>query len=170
MKTLTIGTILLAAALSQAACKKKGVAKDTTGPTASGAPDRAGGERTAATASVTTQDGDAAPSTSAVYFEYDSSQLTPAARDQLAQLAEWLRTRPDARVRIEGHTDERGTDEYNLALGERRAHAIRDHLVRLGVNPASLSTISYGEERPAAPGSGEDAWAQNRRGELLPTP
>jgi peptidoglycan-associated lipoprotein len=65
---------------------------------------------------------------------------------------------------VEGHADERGTREYNLALGERRANSVRDYLVALGINPARLSTVSYGEERPAVLGSSESAWAQNRRG------
>lgn len=83
-----------------------------------------------------------------VYFELDSTTLRPEFRDTLTQLADALRMRPQARVNITGHACEQGTTEYNLALGQRRASVVRDYLRRLGVEPARLSTLSYGEERP----------------------
>jgi peptidoglycan-associated lipoprotein len=98
-----------------------------------------------------------------IYFDFDSAELTPMAQDVLVRKAEWLRANPMASVIIEGHCDERGTAEYNLALGERRANAARDFVVDLGISDARVSTISYGEERPADMGSNEEAWAKNRR-------
>ena len=98
-----------------------------------------------------------------IFFAFDRSDLTPQSQDTLQKLAAWMSKRPGATITIEGHADERGTREYNLALGERRADSARDYLVALGVNGGRISTISYGKERPAVLGSNEDAWAQNRR-------
>ena len=103
-----------------------------------------------------------------VYFDFDSAELRPDARDELARTAGRLKANRSTRLIIEGHCDERGTTEYNIALGDRRAHAIRTYLARLGIDEARLSVISYGEERPADDGSDETAWAKNRRGELVP--
>ena len=102
-----------------------------------------------------------------VFFEFDAYTLTPEAREILARKAEWLRQNPAAKLTIEGNCDERGSDEYNLALGQRRAEAVKNYLVSLGVAAERLSSTSYGEERPAAAGSDESAWSQNRRAELL---
>jgi peptidoglycan-associated lipoprotein len=98
-----------------------------------------------------------------VFFAFDSAEISPEAQRILQRQAEWLRRYPNVGVTIEGHCDERGTREYNLALGERRAQAAKRVLVALGIPAARLSTISYGKERPAVPGSSEDAYAQNRR-------
>ena len=98
-----------------------------------------------------------------IYFEFDKSTLTPAAQDNLLQKAEWLRENPDATVTIEGNCDDRGTSEYNLALGDRRAEAAKAFLVDLGIDPMRMTTISYGEERPVDPRQNEEAWAKNRR-------
>jgi len=86
-----------------------------------------------------------------IYFEFDKSTLTPAAQDSLLRKAEWLRENPDASVTIEGHCDNRGTNEYNLALGDRRAESAKAFLVDLGIDGSRLTTISYGEERPVDP-------------------
>ncbi len=99
------------------------------------------------------------------YFEYDSSDLKPEAMRALDVHARDLRSN-GARIVLEGHTDERGTREYNMALGERRAKSVQRYLVLQGVSPAQLELVSYGEERPAAYGHDEQAWAQNRRVEL----
>ena len=99
-----------------------------------------------------------------VFFDFDKYDLTPDARDVLRRQATWLNRYPQVTIVVEGHCDERGTREYNLALGERRANSVRDYLVALGVSPGRVRTISYGEERPVALGSNEAAWAQNRRG------
>jgi peptidoglycan-associated lipoprotein len=98
-----------------------------------------------------------------IYFEFDQATLTDLAKDTLVRNAEWLRTNANARVQVEGNADERGTNEYNLALGERRATAVKSYLASLGVDGTRLVVISYGEERPAEAGHGEDAWAKNRR-------
>jgi peptidoglycan-associated lipoprotein len=98
-----------------------------------------------------------------VYFEFDEATLTDRAKDTLVRNAEWLRSNPNARIQVEGNADERGTPEYNLSLGERRAAAVRSYLTSLGIDGTRLVVISYGEERPADSGHGEDAWAKNRR-------
>jgi len=98
-----------------------------------------------------------------VLFGFDSYELTSEAKSTLAKQASFLAANPSVRITIEGHCDERGTREYNLALGESRASATRDYLVAQGVNPARIKIISYGKERPAVIGSNEDAWRYNRR-------
>jgi peptidoglycan-associated lipoprotein len=98
-----------------------------------------------------------------VFFDFDKSVLKAEARATLERQAEWLKKYPDKIITIEGHADERGTREYNLALGERRATAAKDYLVALGVDTSRITTISYGKERPFAVGHNEAAWALNRR-------
>lgn len=98
-----------------------------------------------------------------VFFEYDHSDITPDARQILQRQAEWLKRYPNVSVTIEGHTDERGTREYNLSLGERRAQAVKNVLIALGIPASAISTISYGKERPVVPHSDEQSYAQNRR-------
>lgn len=98
-----------------------------------------------------------------VFFDFDKAVLMPAAQRTLERQAAWLRQNPSVTISIEGHCDERGTREYNLALGERRATSAKNFLVALGINPGRISTISYGKERPAALGHNEAAWSQNRR-------
>ena len=99
-----------------------------------------------------------------VFFGYDKSNIMSEAQTVLQRQAAWLKKYPSVRVSIEGHCDERGTREYNLALGERRANAVKDYLTALGIDRSRVKTISYGKERPVALGSNEAAWAQNRRG------
>ncbi len=141
-----------------------------------------GGTSTAATTTAPTT-GQAAPSNSdsvaiipgsqedlvlnvgdRVFFAYDRYDLDGEAQSALQRQAAWMNKHPQTTVIIEGHADERGTREYNLALGERRANSVKEYLVGLGVNPARVDTISYGKERPVALGHDESAWAQNRRG------
>jgi peptidoglycan-associated lipoprotein len=98
-----------------------------------------------------------------VFFEYDSAVLTPEGRRTLERQAEWLRLFPELNIMIEGHCDERGTREYNLALGERRASAARDYLIAFGMDSARLQSTSYGKERPYALGHNEESWNLNRR-------
>ena len=97
-----------------------------------------------------------------VFFAFDRSDISAEARETLTRQADWLRRYPNVTVTIEGHCDERGTREYNLALGERRANAVRNVLIAAGVSASRISTISYGKERPIVLGSNEEAWAQNR--------
>jgi len=98
-----------------------------------------------------------------VFFGFDRYNLQPEARSVLESQAAWLKKYPQLSITIQGHADERGTREYNLALGERRANSTKDYLVALGVPASRIRTISYGKERPVALGSNEAAWAQNRR-------
>ncbi len=102
-----------------------------------------------------------------IHFAYDSFELSSEARDILRANATWLQKNAQAKVEVEGHCDERGTVEYNLALGAKRARAARDYLVSLGVAPERLSTISYGEELPLCKESNESCWQQNRRAHFL---
>jgi len=102
-----------------------------------------------------------------VYFDTDSSELNERSRETLRRQAAWLNVNAGARVIIEGHADERGTREYNLALGDRRASATRGYLIAVGVDESRIDKTSYGKERPVALGSNEDAWAQNRRTETV---
>lgn len=102
-----------------------------------------------------------------VYFDFDSFVLTQTSRDILSKNAKWLLKTGRAKVQIEGHCDERGSDEYNLALGEKRAKSAMNYLVALGVPADQLSVISYGKEKPADPGHNEAAWAKNRRAEFV---
>lgn len=102
-----------------------------------------------------------------VHFAFDSSSVRSDDKAHVAAVAEYLRANAQEAVRVEGHCDERGTEEYNRALGERRALAIRDELIRLGIDASRVETISFGEDRPAVSASNEDAWRQNRRGEFI---
>ncbi len=102
-----------------------------------------------------------------IYFEFDSSALVPAAQKILSSKADYMRANPAVRVTVEGHCDERGTDAYNMALGQRRADAARDFLVKSGIDASRLNTISYGEERPLDADSTEDAWSKNRRAHFV---
>ena len=104
-----------------------------------------------------------------VYYEYDSSQIGPAERSKLEEVAGYMRRNPGVNVIVEGHCDERGSREYNLSLGERRALAARAYLVGLGIDGSRLQTRSYGSERPVAFGHDESAWSQNRRAEFVIT-
>ena len=101
-----------------------------------------------------------------VYFAYDKSVITTAFADVIKKNYEWIEENPDLQIQLEGHCDERGTNEYNLALGERRAKAVFDYLVSLGASPSQFSLVSFGEERPADEGNNEVAWRKNRRVEF----
>ncbi|MGK9171282.1 peptidoglycan-associated lipoprotein Pal [Inquilinus limosus] len=98
-----------------------------------------------------------------VFFAFDAFDLSPEAQATLTKQSGWLQQYQNVAVTVEGHADERGTREYNLALGDRRANSVRNYLIANGVAPSRISTISYGKERPAVPGNDESAWAQNRR-------
>jgi peptidoglycan-associated lipoprotein len=104
-----------------------------------------------------------------IYFDFDSATLSEAARASLAKNAALVKKDPAEKVRIEGNCDERGSDEYNIALGEKRAKAAMAYLVTMGVPPNRLSVLSYGKERPADPGHDETAWSKNRRDEFVVT-
>jgi len=161
--TFTIAVAVLA--LGTAACGKKEVAQtpppvtEATPPGETVAPgDVELVELPAAQADLVAKAG-----SDTVYFGTDKYDLDEATKATLAAQARWLIANPNVRASIEGHCDERGTREYNMALGERRANAARDYLVSQGVPAARLLVTSWGKERPVAPGSNEEAWAQNRR-------
>ncbi len=99
-----------------------------------------------------------------IHFDFDKSDIKEKDREILKGLADWLSKNKSAKIQVEGHCDERGTNEYNLALGERRAHSAKQYLVTLGVAKDRISTISYGEEKPLCTEANEDCWAKNRRG------
>jgi peptidoglycan-associated lipoprotein len=101
-----------------------------------------------------------------IYFDFDKSDLQPNAIDVLKKIGGWLTKNPDKKIRIEGHCDERGTDEYNITLGERRAQAAKNYLSTMGIPMQNVSTLSFGEEKPADPGHTEAAWSKNRRAEF----
>ncbi|WP_224983518.1 peptidoglycan-associated lipoprotein Pal [Geomonas agri] len=102
-----------------------------------------------------------------IYFNFDSSDLSEDSRNILTRNAEYLSKQPSIKIRIEGNCDERGSDDYNMALGERRAKAAKDYLVNLGISSERISIISYGEEKPVDAGHDEAAWAKNRRDEFV---
>ncbi len=102
-----------------------------------------------------------------IYFDFDKSFIREDAKPVLAKVADYLKKTAGAKVQIEGHCDERGTAEYNMALGARRAEAAKKYLLSLGVKSGALSTVSYGKEKPVDPGHNEDAWAKNRRDHFL---
>ena len=102
-----------------------------------------------------------------VFFDFDKSDLKPDARATIERWASWLKQYPSVTVTIEGHCDERGTREYNIGLGERRADSARRYLIALGVNPDRIGTVSYGKERPVCVTSNESCWSQNRRGVMV---
>lgn len=99
-----------------------------------------------------------------VFFGNDRYDVSPESRQVLDKQANWLAQYPNLNITVEGHADERGTREYNLALGERRANSVKNYLVARGVDPRRVDTVTYGKERPAVPGANQNAWSQNRRG------
>jgi peptidoglycan-associated lipoprotein len=117
------------------------------------------------TATITSPE-EAPPPSEPIYFDYDSFSIQEPSKGTLQRVAEYLNKTPKASVTISGHTDDRGTTEYNLMLGDQRAKAAHDYLVRLGIDPVRIKTISFGEERPAVPGQGEENWSKNRRDEF----
>jgi len=158
--------VLIAAAFLITACdsspdeSSKDAANAGAGTTAVPAPEPAAPVATTTAVTTNTLSQDVADR---VFFATDSSEVDATAQAVLAKQADWLKSRPNLKITLEGHCDERGTREYNLALGERRANATKAYLVSLGVPTASITTISYGKERPAVDGHDESAWSQNRR-------
>lgn len=113
------------------------------------------------------EDPDSLLSQRVIYFDFDSNEVTPEFADVLGAHGEFLAAHPEVEMTVEGHTDERGSQEYNLALGERRAEAVKRILVLNGADPQQVQSVSFGEEKPAQDGNDEEAWSQNRRAELM---
>ena len=164
--TRTLTLIIATAALSLGACAKKRPEVLPPAPAGSGTETGTGVTDPNAAGAVTPgsdADFQRSVSSNTILFALDQYDIDAQARTILDSQAEWLARYPNVRVTIEGHADERGTREYNLALGDRRANAAKNYLAAKGVNPARLTTIIYGKERPVALGSDEESWAQNRR-------
>ncbi len=160
---LAVLTLVFVVGLS--ACSKKDVRSDEPGFQSGGDVGAAEGATggTVGAGETGTPSGDL----KTIYFAFDSYKLSSEARTTLKQSAQYMKDNSGTTIQIEGHCDERGTTEYNLALGERRANAAKDYLVRLGVDSSRVSIISYGEERPVDPGHDESAWSRNRRDEFV---
>ena len=155
--------LMATAVLALAACSKKPPAELPPAP---------GGETPAPSTGTTTPTGPvkgsqedfmASVSSDRIFFALNEYDVDAEDQATLQSQAAWLQQNPSVRVTIEGHADERGTRDYNIALGERRANAAKNYLASLGIDPGRITTVSYGKERPAALGSDEAAWAQNRR-------
>jgi peptidoglycan-associated lipoprotein len=166
-----LSVLLLAACLAVGACASKppkptgGTAERNVGAEANGANSANANGSNADIEAAGPQAGLLAKRV--VYFDFDSSEIKGEGTDIVAAHAKYLAANPTTRVRLEGHTDERGSREYNIGLGERRAQAVRRALLLQGASDAQISTVSYGEERPAVPGHDEAAWAKNRRVEIV---
>jgi peptidoglycan-associated lipoprotein len=176
MQVLAVAVLVLGLAACQKPVKPDETAAppvDTSAATSAGLDgEAAAGAGTSTTASSLTAQQQALAdlkSKSVVYFDFDSSEISPQYVQVVAAHAAYLVKFPTARVRLEGHTDERGSREYNIGLGERRAQTVRRALMVQGVAEAQITTVSYGEERPAVEGSDEAAFAQNRRVEMVHT-
>jgi len=181
MRVLSLIAVLAGAILLAGCPKKPTTAPDTgagtevpgqTGGATTGAADGAGVGEARTLPGAGSEDADAAAAAAAaagriIYFDFDSSEIRPEFATAIASQARRLAGNPTLTVRLEGHTDERGSREYNIALGERRAQAVRRALLLQGAGEAQVATVSYGEERPAADGSDEDAYAKNRRVEIV---
>ncbi|MEQ1499391.1 MAG: peptidoglycan-associated lipoprotein Pal [Novosphingobium sp.] len=163
MKT-TLAIALMAAALALSGCGKKAPKDLPVAPVGTSA--ESDGSDGGAAVIVPGSQADFAAQMmgqDTVYFDTDRYNIDGQDQAALATQASWLQRYPAKRITIEGHCDERGTREYNLALGERRANAAKNYLVSLGIDPARVTTVSYGKESPLAVGSDEESWAKNRR-------
>lgn len=166
--------VVLAATLAVGACGSKPPKPSSTAPTESnpGASTEGANAANAAGGALGSQEEIGGPqagllATRIVYFDFDSAVIKGQGVDVVAAHAKYLSANPQQRVRLEGNTDERGSREYNIGLGDRRAQSVRRALLLQGVSEGQITTVSYGEERPADPGHDEAAWAKNRRVEIV---
>jgi peptidoglycan-associated lipoprotein len=170
-KSLVVLAVILAASLAVSGCGSKKPKPDANAAnTSQSGADTSG----AGTSTTNSEEGADAPgpmegvlAKRTIYFDFDSSEIKGEGTDIVAAHAKYLSKNGPMKVRLEGHTDERGSREYNIGLGERRAQAVRRALLLQGAAESQLSTVSYGEERPAAAGSDEAAWTKNRRVEIV---
>jgi peptidoglycan-associated lipoprotein len=161
-------TAFLAACSTTSGSKKEGAAVEDQGtPSASSSVQTYGAGKESSYGISELDDPNSPLSKRIIYFAYDSSEIQPEYRSIIEAHAQYLAANPNVVLSLEGHTDERGSREYNLALGERRAQAVKEQMMVLGAAASQLRTISYGEERPVAEGHDEAAWSQNRRVELV---
>jgi peptidoglycan-associated lipoprotein len=164
---LTVGLLALGACSSTPEPPPETAGSGSTAPMATGPMSTGVGSAPIGSVRPGTQEDLVANVGDRVFFDFDKYTLSPDGRRQVEAWGEWLKRFPSVPVTIEGHADERGTREYNLALGERRAISARDYLIAQGVNPSRIRTVSYGKERPAELGSNESAYARNRRAVLI---
>ena len=171
MRKSLVLLVILAASLAIGGCKSKPVKPDANAGANSS---QSGADSSGVGRASASEEGAEAPGPQegllakrTIYFDFDSSEIRGEGADIVAAHAKYLSKNTGMKVRLEGHTDERGSREYNIGLGERRAQAVRRALLLQGAGESQLSTVSYGEERPAAAGSDEAAWAKNRRVELV---
>ncbi|MGE5626058.1 MAG: peptidoglycan-associated lipoprotein Pal [Bacillota bacterium] len=169
MKMLRFGLLALAVALFAAGCAKN---VKPAAPAAATAPAPVAATTAPAAPPSAPQvspldDPNSPLANRVVYFDFDKSDIKPEFLDTLAAHAKYLVANPDQKIRIEGYADERGTVEYNIALGDRRAQAVRRYLMFQGVGSGQITTVSYGEAHPADPGHDETAWAKNRRAVIV---
>jgi len=162
-KAQILMVMFAAASMLFAGCSKKVEVTSDTGSRTSGNSNSHSG---ASTHGIHQNDA-SKPSATSVHFSFDSSSLDAAARATLDGYAAWLNASQSNKITIEGNCDQRGSREYNLALGQQRADSVRDYLTNRGVSAGRIDTVSFGEERPACNGSGESCWAQNRRGDIV---
>ncbi|RLL55575.1 peptidoglycan-associated lipoprotein Pal [Mariprofundus sp. EBB-1] len=164
-KSKTVMIALAAATMLFAGCNKHVV--ESTDSNTNATPTHSSTTSTPSTHGVSTSSDAAKPSATAVHFAFDSAALDGAAQATLEAYAAWLNANSSTKITIEGNCDQRGSREYNLALGQQRADSVRDYLTARGVNASNVDTVSFGEERPACSGSGNACWAQNRRGDIV---
>ena len=154
--------LIAASVLALAACGKK-APKELPPPPASDTSTQTTTPTPSGPVKGSQEDFVASVSSDRIFFDTDQYDVDAQDQQTLQSQAAWLQQNPNVRVTIEGHADERGTRDYNIALGERRANAAKNYLASLGIDPSRINTVSYGKERPAALGSDESAWSQNRR-------
>lgn len=163
MSKITTGLVLGIALIATAGCTKKRDANTIPPAPSETGPVNAGEGDSDTVAAPINEQFRREVASDTVHFAFDQYDIDPEARAILDSQAQWLAAHPNTRVTIEGHCDERGTREYNLGLGDRRANATKNYLASRGISPARITTISYGKERPIALGSDDASWAQNRR-------
>ncbi|WHO39245.1 peptidoglycan-associated lipoprotein Pal [Sphingobium sp. AP49] len=160
---MTRPLLMATAVLALAACSKKPPADLPPAPGGSDTTQPSGPTGPAGPAKGSQADFIASVSSDRIFFGLDQYDVDAEDQATLQSQAAWLQQNPSVRVTVEGHADERGTRDYNIALGDRRANAAKNYLASLGIDPSRINTVSYGKERPAALGSDEASWAQNRR-------
>jgi peptidoglycan-associated lipoprotein len=167
LKRLSLVTVVLSSAVFLASCKSKPKSEAPVGGAEGGQLDTSVKQEPISN-DLKGSDGGAISGLVSVHFDYDSSTINSATRKDLASNGDWIKKNGNTTVQIEGHCDSRGSVEYNLALGERRAKAVKNYLTSLGIESKRLTIISFGEEKPIAQGDTEDAYAKNRRANFVP--
>lgn len=167
LKRLSVTVLIIPALVLSVSCASKKKSEGAVGGVEGGSLD-ANVASKEMTFDVAGSDSGKIPGLSTVNFDYDSSTLGTESRRKLAENADWIKNNSRLTVQIEGHCDSRGSGEYNLALGERRAKAVKSYLVSLGIDTKRLTIISYGEEKPLEAGDSEEAYAKNRRANFVP--